>query len=171
MASTEASNPIFVSIKGSSQGLITEGAFTPDSVGNIYQDGHENESSVKSVFHNIRISRDAKAGLPTGQRNHQPLVITKIVDKSSPLLYNAITKSETLPTVEIRWYRTGYNGTIENYFITTLEDAVIVDITSEIDADGIPVERIAFAYRKVLWRHVKSSTSGEDDWRTGLVSA
>jgi type VI secretion system secreted protein Hcp len=169
MANVESGNPIFVSIEGSKQGLITEGAFTPDSVGNIYQDGHENESLVKSVSHNIKIARDSKAGLPTGQRSHQPFVISKLIDKSSPLLYNAITKGETLPKVEIKWYRTGYNGKIENYFTTTLEDAVIVDIFSDIDIDGTPVERVSFAYRKVLWRHEKASTSGEDDWRTGLI--
>ena len=45
-------NPVFVSIKGSTQGLITEGAFTPESVGNTYQEGHENETIVKSFSHN-----------------------------------------------------------------------------------------------------------------------
>jgi type VI secretion system secreted protein Hcp len=170
MANVESANPIFVSIEGSAQGLITEGAFTPDSVGNIYQDGHENESFVKSVSHNIKIARDSKAGLPVGQRSHQPLVIVKLVDKSSPLLYNAVTKGETLSKVEVKWYRTGYNGKIENYFTTTLEDAVIVDIFSDIDGDGTPIERVAFAYRKILWRHEKASTSGEDDWRAGLIA-
>jgi type VI secretion system secreted protein Hcp len=169
MANGESGNPIFATIEGSSQGLITEGAFTPDSVGNIYQDGHENEALVKSVSHNIKVARDSKAGLPTGQRSHQPFVITKLVDKSSPLLYNAITKSETLPKVEIKWYRTGYNGKIENYFTATLEDAVIVDILSDIDSEGAHIERVSFAYRKILWRHEKASTSGEDDWRSGLV--
>jgi type VI secretion system secreted protein Hcp len=171
MSSSASGNPIFVSIEGSSQGLITEGAFTPDSVGNIYQEGHENESYVKSVSHDILIARDPKSGLPTGQRSHQPLVIVKLVDKSSPLLYNAIAKTETLTKVEIKWYRTGYDGKIENYFTTTLEDAIIVDITSEINVEGVPIEKISFSYRKILWRHEKASTSGEDDWRTGLTVA
>jgi type VI secretion system secreted protein Hcp len=47
-------NPVFISIKGSTQGLITEGAFTPESVGNSYQDGHENEALVKAFTHTSR---------------------------------------------------------------------------------------------------------------------
>ena len=84
-------NPVFISIKGSTQGLITEGAITPESVGNSYQDGHENEAMVKSFSHEIKIPRDPQSGQPSGQRTHQPLVVSKLFDKSSPLLYNALT--------------------------------------------------------------------------------
>ncbi|VAW49736.1 hypothetical protein MNBD_GAMMA04-1171 [hydrothermal vent metagenome] len=37
-------NSIFMTIQGSTQGAITEGAFTPESVGNMYQNGHEDET-------------------------------------------------------------------------------------------------------------------------------
>ena len=40
--------PAYLSIEGSTQGNITEGAFTEDSVGNIYQEGHENEILVEN---------------------------------------------------------------------------------------------------------------------------
>lgn len=33
--------PAYLSITGVKQGLITAGTFTQDSVGNIYQEGHE----------------------------------------------------------------------------------------------------------------------------------
>ena len=165
------SNPVFVSITGSVQGLITEGAFTPESVGNSYQEGHENEALIKSFSHNIKIPRDPKSGLPTGQRSHQPLILTKNFDKSSPLLYNALTKGETLTNVEIKWYRTGYTGKPEHYFSVVLEDAVVVDITAGMQGEDEQVENIAFSYRKIAWRHETASTSGEDDWRTGLTGA
>ena len=35
--------PAFISIEGATQGIITQGAFTEDSVGNIYIEGHEDE--------------------------------------------------------------------------------------------------------------------------------
>ena len=35
--------PAFISIEGSNQGKITAGAFTEDSVGNVYVEGHEDE--------------------------------------------------------------------------------------------------------------------------------
>lgn len=168
-------NPVFISIKGSTQGLITEGAFTPESVGNVYQDGHQNETLVKGFSHNIKIPRDPNSGQPSGQRSHQPMVVTKLFDKSSPLLYNALTKGETLTNVELKWYRTSYTGKPEHYFSVVLEDAVIVDIQASMDAelgltvtDVAPLENVSFSYRKITWRHETASTSGEDDWRIGV---
>lgn len=35
--------PAFISIEGSNQGKITAGAFTEDSVGNVYVEGHEDQ--------------------------------------------------------------------------------------------------------------------------------
>jgi len=168
-------NPVFISIKGSTQGLITEGAITPESVGNSYQDGHENEAMVKSFSHEINIPRDSQSGQPSGQRTHEPLVISKLFDKSSPLLYNALTTGETLEEVELKWYRTSYAGKPEHFYSMVLEDAVIVNIEATMNAEAgekttqvAPLEKIAFSYRKITWRHEAASTSGADDWRVGV---
>jgi len=168
-------NPIFISIKGSTQGLITEGTFTPESVGNSYQKGHENEALIKSFSHKISIPRDPQSGQPSGQRVHAPLVFSKLFDKCSPLLYNALTKGETLTEVELKWYRISYAGKPEHFFTIVLEDAVIVDISSSLDNEEdvstsqvAPLEHVSLAYRKITWRHETASTSGEDDWREGV---
>ncbi|QFR48944.1 Hcp family type VI secretion system effector [Sulfurimonas lithotrophica] len=168
-------NPIFISIEGSTQGLMTEGAFTPESVGNSYQEGHENEALVKEFKHTIKVPRDPQSGQPSGQRIHEPLIVSKLFDKSSPLLYNALTKGETLKNVEMKWYRTSYEGKPEHYFTMVLEDAVIVNISSDMGLEDnkttsqiAPMEKVSFAYRKITWRHEIASTSGEDDWRLGV---
>lgn len=41
----------------------------------------------------VTTPRDAASGLPTGKRQHKPLVITKELDKSSPLLMEAMVES------------------------------------------------------------------------------
>ncbi len=168
-------NPVFISIKGSTQGLITEGAITPESVGNSYQDGHENEAMVKSFEHAISIPRDPQSGQPSGQRVHEPLVVSKLFDKASPLLYNALTTGETLEEVELKWYRTSYAGKPEHYYSMVLEDAVIVNIEASMSSEPgekttqvAPLEKVAFSYRKITWRHETASTSGSDDWRKGV---
>jgi type VI secretion system secreted protein Hcp len=165
-------NPIFISIEGSTQGLITEGAFTPESVGNSYQEGHEDEAIVKQYSHEIKVPRDPQSGQPSGQRVHKPVVITKLTDKSSPLIFNAITQGETLTKVEIKQYRTSYEGKSEHYYTIILEDAVIVELHSSagMEEDSTtsqvaPLETISLAYRKMTVRHEIAATSGEDDWR------
>ena len=121
-------NPAYMSITGTKQGLITAGAFTEDSVGNTYQEGHEDQVMVQGFNHEVIIPRDPQSGQPTGQRVHKPVVITKVFDKASPLLLAALTSGERLTKVEIQWYRTSAAGTQEHYYTTVLEDAIIVDI-------------------------------------------
>jgi len=164
--------PAYLSIAGSTQGNITEGAFTEDSVGNIYQEGHENEILVEAFSHTVTVPTDPQSGQPTGQRVHQPLTITKVFDKSSPMLYKALTTGERLPTCELKWYRTSKTGTQEHYFTIKLEDAIITNITGRMpncqdpnQAHFTQLEDVSFSYRKIAWTHEIASTSGEDDWR------
>ena len=164
--------PAFMKIEGTNQGLITQGAFTEDSVGNIYVEGHEDEFIVQAFNHEVLIPRDPQSGQPTGQRVHQPLTVTKIFDKSSPLLYEALTSGERLKTCELSWYRTSATGSMEKYFSMNLEDAVIVSVRAVMpncqdpsNAQFTHLEEVSFTYRKINWTHEAAGTSGADDWR------
>ena len=50
--------PCYISITGQTQGNITAGAFTADSVGNIYVQGHEDEMLVQEFLHNVTVPTD-----------------------------------------------------------------------------------------------------------------
>jgi len=165
--------PAYVTIEGTSQGLITADNFTADSVGNIWQEGHENEAIVQAFQHEVIIPRDPQSGQPTGQRVHQPVVLTKIFDKSSPLLYNALCNGEVLSKVEIKWWRTAMDGMQEHYFTHVLTDAVLVDIKAFMpncqdpgQAHFTHLEELSMSYRRIEWTHEVAGTTGEDDWRT-----
>ncbi|MHA6574959.1 Hcp family type VI secretion system effector [Pseudomonas yamanorum] len=163
--------PAYLSITGAKQGLITAGTFTQDSVGNIYQEGHEDQILVQGFQHQVIIPRDPQSGQPTGQRVHKPLMISKIFDKSSPLLFNALTSGEMLKC-SLEWYRTSSVGTQEHYFTIELYDAILVDIQSRMpncqdpsNAHFTHLEDVYFTYRRIIWTHKACGTSGEDDWR------
>ncbi|WP_434524744.1 type VI secretion system tube protein TssD [Photorhabdus asymbiotica] len=47
------SHIIYLSLKGKKQGLISAGCSTPESIGNRYQAGWENEVQVLSVNHSV----------------------------------------------------------------------------------------------------------------------
>ena len=89
---------------------------------------------------------------------------------------NALVTGETLTKIELKMYRTNYEGKLEHYFTTILEDAVIVNIDGDASheigrpelSDVAPLEHVSFSYRKISWRHEIASTSGEDDWRKGI---
>ena len=164
--------PAYMTIQGERQGNITSGNFTESSVGNVWQQGHEDEILIEAFKHRILLPRDPQSGQPTGQRVHEPLTITKIMDKSSPLLFRALTSGERLPTVEMKFYRTSAQGTMEHYFTIKLEDAIITDITSYMpncqdpsQAHFTHLEDVQFTYRKLTKTHEIASTAETDDWR------
>ncbi|BBP64305.1 MULTISPECIES: Hcp family type VI secretion system effector [Pseudomonas] len=164
--------PAYMVIKGRKQGLITAGAFSAESVGNIYQEGREDQIMVQGFQHHITRPRDSQSGQTTSQRVHHPLIITKVFDKATPLLQQALTSGETLEKVEIQWMRTSAEGTQEHYFTTTMLDAVIVEIKDYMfncqdpaNAHFTHLEDVHFSYRKITWNHEVCGTMGSDDWR------
>jgi type VI secretion system secreted protein Hcp len=168
--------PAYCTIEGSSQGPITQGTFTEESVGNIYQEGHEDEILVEAFSHEVTVPTDPQSGQATGQRVHRPLVLTKVYDKCSPLLYRALCTGERLPNVEIKWYRTSTDGRQEHYFTTKLEDAIITNIAARMpncqdpaQAHFTHLEEVSFTYRQIIWEHMISGTSESDDWRAPKV--
>jgi type VI secretion system secreted protein Hcp len=167
--------PCYISITGQTQGNITAGAFTADSVGNIYVQGHEDEMLVQEFLHNVTVPTDPQSGQPSGQRAHKPFIFTVALNKAVPLLYNALASGEMLPKVELHWWRTSVEGKQEHYFTTRLTDSTIVDMKLHMPHCQDPAQReftqllaVSLAYRKVEWEHIKSGTSGADDWRAPL---
>lgn len=120
--------PCYISITGQTQGNITAGAFTADSVGNIYVQGHEDEMLVQEFLHNVTVPTDPQSGQPSGQRSHKPFIFTVALNKAVPLLYNALASGEMLPKTELHWWRTSVEGKQEHYFTTRLTDSTIVDM-------------------------------------------
>ena len=166
----------YVTVEGATQGLITAGANTMDSIGNKFQQDHTDESSVLAFNHEIVVPRDVQSGQPTGQRMHQPAIMRKRYDKASALLYNALCSGERLTTITLKWYRTSMAGTMEHYFTHVFHDALLVNMKAEMVHTADPnlshfdhEEILEFTYRQIDWTHEIAGTSGSDDWRAPLV--
>jgi len=164
--------PAYLSVTGEKQGNITEGALTQDSVGSIWVKGHENEIIVQGLTHEVEIPTDPQSGMPAGPRKHKRMTVTKVFDKSSPLLYQALTSGEHMSECVLKWYRTSKTGQQEHYFTIKLIEAIIVNIHAYMPNCQDPgksnfthLEDVSFAYRKIIWTHEKSGTEAEDDWQ------
>lgn len=165
------SQPCYVAITGATQGNISQNAFTADSVGNIYQEGHANELFCQSLTMHVTIPRDPQSGAPTGQRVHQPATLVKYVDRASPLLLASITSGEILQ-ITANFFRTSTAGKQENYYQLVFTDALLVDLRQHtpvaLDPANGPyrdMEELMFTYRMVEATHKIAGTSGADDWR------
>ncbi len=161
------SGPLYMTIKGVHQGLITAGALNKLSVGGAAQEHHEDQFLIQAMAHNMF----SNASNRSNYKRHEVLIITKAVDKSTPLIGNAFSSGETLVQCRIDWYRTAGEGVQEHYYTTELEDAVIVGVQALVADSMDPKnaylmhrERVHFAYRNIRWSHEIAATFGSDGW-------
>ncbi|WP_072001989.1 Hcp family type VI secretion system effector [Siccibacter colletis] len=148
-------NSIFMTLTGKTQGLISGGCLSINSVGNKHIAGHEDEIYVYAT--NYDLSRDNHV-------NHHPFLITKTIDKATPLLITSIADNELLEC-ELKYYRTSANGTQENYMTIKLSQASITNISNQnpnslTHNDMQPFETISLRYENITCQHNTAGTSG-----------
>jgi type VI secretion system Hcp family effector len=152
----------YMTITGNAQGLISAGCSTQDSVGNKYQAAHTDEIMVLSYSHNM-----ANIG-NINRSTHSPINITKAVDKSSPLLAQALSNREEI-NCTISFYRVSSAGGQEKFYSVSINGGVITDLTLEmphviLQNDAEPQEQLAIRYRDITWTHHIAKTAGYRSW-------
>lgn len=152
----------YMTINGKTQGLISSGCSTQSSVGNKCQIAHRDEVMVLSYTHNM--SNIGNINKPT----HGPILITKNVDKSSPLLAQALSSREEV-SCSINFYRTSPSGGQEKFYTVQINGGMVADLTLEmphaiLQNDAEPQEHVAIRYREISWIHHIAGTTGYSTW-------
>ncbi len=73
--------------------------------GSVDVANREGSIEIIGFSHGLNIPVDSRSGSITGTRTHSPMMLEKDFDSSSPYLYKAVAKGQTLKSAEIRWYR------------------------------------------------------------------
>ncbi len=146
----------YLKLKGQKQG---------DIKGSVVQKGREGRIGLIAVSHEIISPRDAASGLPTGKRSHKPFVITKEVDKSTPLLANALVHNENLTVAEFSFFQPTGKGMEALAYTVKLTNANISSIQFRTDADGRLLQDVAFTYQKIEWTWHDGGITAADDWQ------
>jgi type VI secretion system secreted protein Hcp len=157
----------YLKLKGQKQGEIK---------GSVTQKGRENKIAVIAVSHDVISPRDAASGLPTGKRMHKPFVITKELDKASPLLYNALVNNENITEWELQFWQPSPTGVEKQHYTVKLTNANIASISSRMPNNKHPdlmkfetYEEVAFTYQKIEWTWVDGGITAMDDWESPVV--
>lgn len=153
----------YLKIEGTSQGEMK---------GDCPQGGDKKDRIlVYAVEHDVEIPRDTHTGLPTGQRIHHPLTVTKHVDQASPRIYKACCTGEQC-TVTLDHYRIGPVGLEEKYFTIKLEEAIVVSVHKTTPLTFLPenkpyfdMEEVSFTYSKITWTYNDGNIEYVDDWK------
>lgn len=159
---------VFMSISDVDGENLTEGASSVESIGSYRKAEHEDEIFVLAYEQEMTVPTDDRNGQITGLPRHNVFKIKKFIDKSSPLLANALVSPLTLD-VELTFYRPG-TGEGEAFYQITLGNAKIIkielvapDSSKEENDQKSTYETISFTYERIEWEHLISSTSGTDD--------
>jgi type VI secretion system secreted protein Hcp len=115
---------------------------------------------VSGITHEIISPRDPASGLPTGKRQHQPITITKELDKSTPLLLNALVQNETLTSVVIGVEKNG----------AQLETIKLTNANVQHYVTHGTTEEWSFTYQKIEWDWLgDGGITASDDWEAPVA--
>ena len=163
--------PAYMTITGATQGDISAGAMSADSVGTLSNKAQENAIQIQEFELGIDIPTDPQSGQPTGRRVHKGARVVKYIDKSSPLLLQAIATGEQLASVSVQFFRTAASGAQEHYYTVTMNEASLVKcrpfFPNALEADSTAyshMEELHFQYKSIEVTHELGGTSGTDSW-------
>ncbi len=153
--------PCHLSIVGELQG---------DIEGDCEFEGREGTILVQSVDHVVEIPTDSR-GASTGRRVHRPLTVTKEIDSSTPMLYQALCTGERLTEVTLDWYRIDESGLEELYYVVYMENVIINRVRpwmpNALDGNNSGMrhmEDVSFTYEKIRWTWELDGIEYEDAW-------
>ena len=151
----------FLTLQGTIQGPIK---------GGVTLRGRENSILVIAANHEVMAPMsNTGSGAGAGKRVHKPFVITKELDKSSPWLYQAMVKTESMVAWELKCYTLTGSGIEIQHYTVKLTGALITDIrffmpdTKDPNAVKLnPYEEIAFTYHAIEWIWVDGNITATD---------
>ena len=153
--------PCSLTVIGELQGEIQGASDVTDREGSIL---------VQAVDHCVELPTDSH-GMSSGRRVHRPLIVTKEIDKASPMLYQALCTGERLVEVKLDWFRIDDTGNEELYFCVLMKNALISQVKpwmpNSMDAGKVNfrhMEDVAFIYERIRWVWEPDGIEFEDVW-------
>jgi len=146
-----------------------------DIQGESSQTSEGRENSIECTYFEAETntSREVQSGLSTGRRQHKPVVIRKSIDKATPLIAKALTKSAKIDG-EIKFYRPNPagDGTTQHFFTVKISNGRVATqkLVNEWTRPGEPhaappQEEVQFVFQTIMWRYEIGGVEHEDSWK------
>lgn len=141
----------------------------------IVSEGREGSIECYLFEGEVTTAREAGSGLSTGRRAFKPLIINKPIDKSSPLILKALTKSQTVEGT-FKFYRPNPagDGTEQHFYTVEFKNGRVgsvkqmVEFTEAGKQDDKPaMESVSFVFEKIVFRYEDGGVEHEDSWTGG----
>lgn len=133
--------------------------------------GREGSIEVLGFNHGLHVLSDSGTGKLMSGRVHDPMVIVKEIDRSSPVLYMAVAKGTTFRSGVLRWYRIVEGGNEEEYFRMEIANVKVVSVSpyvanikDEATSRQNHLESVSFCYEKITWTYLDGNLIFTDGW-------
>ena len=134
-------------------------------VGESERAGRESSSDVLAYSHSITNPDFEDMERASISIHHSPFRITKMIDKSSPKLYNASHYMILIPSVSFEVY---YEPDNLCFLLIELQGALIISIQHYGLGEGRPTETVSFSYNAIKWTYMEY---GPDGTQAGTVES
>jgi type VI secretion system secreted protein Hcp len=110
----------------------------------------------------------AASGRATGRRQYQPIRFVKRIDKSTPLLYRALSQNERVAGDVLLFDIDPIDGTVRHLFSVTFGNGTISSIESELpdtrngEQSWDPFETVSIVFASITYTHEPTSTEYQD---------
>lgn len=145
--------PVYIELKAN--GTVIEGGSTNSAL--------DVEGWIEAMNFGYQVNSGTQSfkARPTGRRNYDPIQIVKEVDKSTPLLWKALTENEEIEAL-FKFFRPSADGVPENYYTIEIEGGRVVSISMvSPDAESEPeTEEVLINFNKI--RQTYNSADGNN---------
>lgn len=142
-----------------------------DIKGSVDVKDREHSIEILGFGHGLYLPVDNNTGKITGTRVHTALSFEKEFDSSSPYLYKAVARGQTLKSAEFKWYRINDTGIEQEYFNMLLENVKIVsvcplmhDIKNPTTEKHNHLESVSLRYERITWKYCDGNIIFSDAW-------
>jgi type VI secretion system secreted protein Hcp len=147
-------------------GTAVDGESSQQSVGR--------DKSIECIYfeHECDTARDASSGQATGRRSYVPIVIRKRIDKSSPLIWKAMTTNQKIDG-QFLFFRPNPSGdgTTQQFYTIVIGNGRVAsmkqfvpDTTDRENDASQPLEEITFTFATINWTFTDGGISADDTW-------
>ena len=145
-----------------------------DIKGESTQASLDRKDSIECVLFTsgVTSAREAASNLATGRGQHEPIVIRKRIDKSTPLLAKALVENQQVEG-QFKFYRpnpTG-DGTTEQFFTVAIKGGrvysqklLILNTLDPQQSAEPPLEEVGFVFHTITWTYTQGGVQHEDNW-------
>jgi type VI secretion system secreted protein Hcp len=142
--------------------LTIEGEISGPVVGPSVYTAAPDSIEVLDVQHVVRHEYDQQHGTTSGDRHHEPFMIVKAVDLTTPTLCSMCVSAERITEAKLQYYiKTGaspdpvefFSWTLTNAYITHVRQIPAMELGGEYAEQYDLLEEIAFSYQQITWTH------------------